>query len=122
MDNPLFINCIKNIPNEYVRADNFPETTTTEIERRLFQAYLRWNDSCCNTCWKKGPNANLLICKCCGLVMYCSTECQAKEWKRHREYIKHLPETPIAWVNDPFRPAIVDLGEDYQGGNCSFQI
>lgn len=43
----------------------------------------------CNACYKMGgKGVKLMKCKGCGLVRYCSVECQKEDWKAHKEICK----------------------------------
>ena len=71
--------------------------------RQVMMAYARWQSEVCNTCRKtKGDGVSLKRCSCCGLVCYCSIACQRAQWPKHRDYVSHLPATPVPWANDPY--------------------
>jgi len=42
----------------------------------------------CNSCWKTAEDASLLNCSACGLVKYCSKECQVEDWSKHKNGCK----------------------------------
>ena len=111
--NPLFLKAVSLIPDAHVADSNYKDKTGLMPiqDRRVLSAFLRWSDPICNTCWKK-KNVRLHRCTCCGLVAYCSSDCQRKQWQAHKEYVSHLPKTPKPWPNDPFTPVIVDLGKN----------
>ena len=119
LEKPLFRKAASLIPTEHLNAlvaapDAYQPVMMEEYGLTNYQIFLasnRWRDPICNTCWKKGEGVRLLRCTCCGLVHYCSTECQAVQWQRHREYVKHLPATPVPWKNDPNQVVVVKLPE-----------
>lgn len=119
---PLFLKCVDLIPNAYIRKGDGEEAIMDEPTQRFHLAFLRWNDPICNKCWKKGNGVRLSRCSCCGLVTYCSKECQKAEWKAHREYVRHLPETPVPWPRDPFTPVIYELPHAITKKKLSFDV
>lgn len=45
----------------------------------------------CRVCKKRNLlAADMFTCSACGLVKYCSRECQRKDWEKHKEACKNL--------------------------------
>jgi len=42
----------------------------------------------CHRCRKGCPKAETKVCDGCNAVVYCTEECQSKDWPRHREFCK----------------------------------
>lgn len=57
----------------------------TEDEVRTVLVSLRYSNSICDKCWKKGPNVKLLVCAACKLVFYCSEACRAGHTEKHAQ-------------------------------------
>lgn len=117
VEKPLFRKAATLMPNDHLKqaaltneCQGMTEELLDETDpacglsvRQVMMAYRRWQLEVCNTCRKKkGNGTSLKRCSCCGLVCYCSRECQRAEWPRHREYVSHLPATPVLWANDPY--------------------
>lgn len=115
--NPLFLKSFALFPTEYLAL---PDGSVITEDKKALSVFVRWNNQICNTCRRK-KDIVLLRCSCCGLVSYCSKICQRSQWPRHKEYVKHLPATPIPWRNDPHRPIFVDTSK-IENPSDGFQI
>lgn len=97
MNKPLFRKAVALLPNDHAKMLHLPNARAHLVDQR-------WREPVCNTCLKRHEDIKLKRCSCCGLVAYCSKRCQEEQWKAHKEYVTHLPRTPIPWPNDPMEP------------------
>lgn len=102
---PLFQKSMELFPTAFMKM---PNGTTMDADQKTMTALNRWMSQICNNCFRKNDIV-LYRCTCCGLVSYCSKTCQKAQWKRHKEYVKHLPDTPVPWEKDPHAVLLVDV-------------
>ena len=83
----------------------------------------------CDSCGKKAASAPLQTCAKCGMVWYCSRDCQKADWKAHKSKCK----APAEWKQgdfvrlkggpkDPNQNVWLVLDEDRKGGLHHYHV
>ena len=74
---------------QYLRVvmgvDEVGSDTTASKTLDFVKAYTAHPADACKSCGKKRCHVKISLCVRCGEVGYCSTECQHKDWRRHKQ-------------------------------------
>lgn len=69
--------------------------------------------NCCNHCNIPAGEATILRqCAACKSVVYCSRECQRKDWKNHKESCGRSPVATASFSSPSPPPTVVELSMD----------